>query len=130
LPHPAQDQEQWKARGRDAVMHITEADRAAIVEWAAKRREIAEIWLFGSRARGDHRDDSDIDLAIVIKGKNPSWRFARWPDRPEAWAADLLLSRPVDLQWYDPDAALVIGPSVKREGVLLYRAPSAGHNPQ
>jgi predicted nucleotidyltransferase len=25
---------------------------------------IQEIWLFGSRARGDHRERSDIDLAI------------------------------------------------------------------
>jgi predicted nucleotidyltransferase len=26
---------------------------------------IDEIWLFGSRARGDHRQKSDIDLAIL-----------------------------------------------------------------
>lgn len=26
---------------------------------------VKEIWLFGSRARGDHRPKSDIDLAIV-----------------------------------------------------------------
>ncbi len=26
---------------------------------------IQEIWLFGSRARGDHRERSDIDLAII-----------------------------------------------------------------
>jgi uncharacterized protein len=25
------------------------------------------IWLFGSRARGDHRPDSDFDLVIVAK---------------------------------------------------------------
>lgn len=26
---------------------------------------ITEIWLFGSRARGDHQERSDIDLAIL-----------------------------------------------------------------
>lgn len=26
---------------------------------------IQEIWLFGSRARGDYREKSDIDIAIV-----------------------------------------------------------------
>ncbi|MDF3046965.1 MAG: Nucleotidyltransferase domain [Candidatus Midichloriaceae bacterium] len=26
---------------------------------------VDEIWLFGSRARGDHSDRSDIDLALV-----------------------------------------------------------------
>jgi uncharacterized protein len=27
------------------------------------------IWLFGSRARGDHRPDSDFDLMVVAKSK-------------------------------------------------------------
>ncbi|RZI47754.1 nucleotidyltransferase domain-containing protein [Rickettsiales endosymbiont of Peranema trichophorum] len=26
---------------------------------------VDEMWLFGSRARGDHQDRSDIDIAIV-----------------------------------------------------------------
>lgn len=29
---------------------------------------IAEIWLYGSRARGNADDDSDADLAIVLNG--------------------------------------------------------------
>ena len=28
---------------------------------------VKEVWLFGSRARGDNEDKSDIDLAIVCK---------------------------------------------------------------
>ena len=28
---------------------------------------LAAIYLFGSRARGEHRTDSDLDLAIVLK---------------------------------------------------------------
>lgn len=31
---------------------------------------IDEIWLFGSRARGDHKDRSDIDLAIVCSSES------------------------------------------------------------
>ena len=30
--------------------------------------EVAEVIMFGSRARGDHRPDSDLDLAIVLNG--------------------------------------------------------------
>lgn len=30
------------------------------------RNRIESIWLFGSRARGDHRPDSDYDLLIVV----------------------------------------------------------------
>ncbi len=30
--------------------------------------DVAQAFLFGSRARGEHRPDSDLDLAIVLKG--------------------------------------------------------------
>jgi len=30
--------------------------------------EVDRLILFGSRARGDHRPDSDLDLAVVLKG--------------------------------------------------------------
>jgi uncharacterized protein len=29
---------------------------------------VAEAWLFGSRARGDARTDSDADLAVILNG--------------------------------------------------------------
>lgn len=36
---------------------------------------IEEIWLYGSRARGDHHDRSDIDLAIVCPtASDDDWR--------------------------------------------------------
>jgi len=48
-----------------------EAERA--VAQAFLRRlpdsyDVAQAILFGSRARGDHRPDSDLDLAVVLKG--------------------------------------------------------------
>jgi predicted nucleotidyltransferase len=30
--------------------------------------DVERAFLFGSRARGDHRPDSDLDLAIVLRG--------------------------------------------------------------
>ncbi len=35
----------------------------------AGRYDVAEAILFGSRARGDHHPDSDLDLAVVLKGE-------------------------------------------------------------
>jgi predicted nucleotidyltransferase len=29
--------------------------------------ELAAVYLFGSRARGEHRPDSDLDLAVVLR---------------------------------------------------------------
>jgi len=33
---------------------------------------IKEIWLFGSRARGDNQDKADIDLAVFCPDANPT----------------------------------------------------------
>ena len=33
---------------------------------------IDEIWLFGSRARGDNNERSDIDIAIICPNSNDS----------------------------------------------------------
>ena len=35
--------------------------------------EVAQTILFGSRARGDHRPDSDLDLAVVLKGERQNF---------------------------------------------------------
>lgn len=39
---------------------------------ARERYSVVEAWLYGSRARGDAREDSDVDLALVIEGEMPS----------------------------------------------------------
>ncbi|WP_116472394.1 type VII toxin-antitoxin system MntA family adenylyltransferase antitoxin [Zobellella maritima] len=46
---------------------------ARITSLATQDPDIAALWLYGSRARGDHYADSDYDLAVV---------FSRWVDNP------------------------------------------------
>ena len=41
----------------------------AVVERLVVVLDPQAIWLFGSRARGDHRPDSDFDLLVVAKEK-------------------------------------------------------------
>ncbi|WP_041543223.1 nucleotidyltransferase domain-containing protein [Oceanimonas sp. GK1] len=57
-----------------------------IIELARQHPDIAALWLYGSRARGDNHDTSDYDLAVV---------FTHWLDnalerrlRPEELAID------------------------------------------
>lgn len=38
------------------------------LEPALRRKGISGLAIFGSRARGDHRPDSDLDVLISIKG--------------------------------------------------------------
>ena len=34
--------------------------------------DLVAVWLFGSRARGDHRGDSDVDLGLLL-ARPPAW---------------------------------------------------------
>lgn len=50
---------------------LTAGERAALREFVERLRtlpdiELREIRLFGSKARGDGRADSDLDLAVVL----------------------------------------------------------------
>ena len=38
----------------------------AIVSLAREREDLAAIWLYGSRARGEHQPHSDYDLAVAF----------------------------------------------------------------
>ena len=33
----------------------------------AQRTDVVGVLLFGSRARGDHRPDSDVDLVVIVR---------------------------------------------------------------
>jgi uncharacterized protein len=43
----------------------------AVVARLVEALDPQAIWLFGSRARGDHRPDSDFDLLVVAKEGQP-----------------------------------------------------------
>ncbi|MBI5505449.1 MAG: nucleotidyltransferase domain-containing protein [Deltaproteobacteria bacterium] len=71
------------------------------------------VYLFGSRARGDARDDSDVDLAFV-RGSSP----AAWPEFVNAAReqAPILL----DLELVDSSCAVPeLRERIVREGRLL-----------
>lgn len=48
------------------TIDLTAREVAAIVQWAEKTPEIEAVLLFGSRAKGTSKPDSDADLALVI----------------------------------------------------------------
>jgi len=53
----------------------------AIKKELQKRENVTKAVIFGSRARGDYRYNSDIDLAIYCEGELPS---GLWLDLDEA----------------------------------------------
>jgi uncharacterized protein len=59
---------------------------ANIIELARQRSDIAALWIYGSRARGDHHAGSDYDLAVVFTHWEPDALSRRL--RPEEVAID------------------------------------------
>ncbi|WP_282064945.1 nucleotidyltransferase domain-containing protein [Aliiroseovarius marinus] len=106
-------------------MNLSEDDHRRIVQWARQHVEIVEVYLYGSRARGDSRADSDIDLALVMRATSGSSSgFETWFDWHKSYkeAPDLKLSHEPHLEWYEADADLeTVGSGVQRDGILLYR---------
>lgn len=73
-----------------------------IQEWAAKNGSIREVWLFGSRARGDSTEDSDVDLAVTLmpaKGSH-NWALGNYAALGDSWQKELesIVGRHVSLE--------------------------------
>lgn len=55
----------------DLPAHLSAAERAALAEFLARARallgdELLEARLFGSRARGEGDEQSDLDVALIV----------------------------------------------------------------
>ena len=84
-----------------------------------------EVWLFGSRARGDHRPDSDIDLLVVLPdGLDRSAYTLEAARRPLLGGGAPVDILPIARKAFDsdPDALGGLVATAKAEGRRLYRA--------
>lgn len=87
-------------------MQLPDEWRDAVVAWAQENRNIAELWLFGSRAKGLARPDSDLDLVVQLMppdGKH-DWALGNYMALGDRWQAELanLIGRHVSLQAFGP----------------------------
>jgi predicted nucleotidyltransferase len=96
----------------------TEPPVEALVAWCTTR-DIALCVLFGSRARGQARPDSDYDLALK-PGHPPA------PLDRIAWQVEIenLLDANVSLVLLTPTTDPVLGWEIARDGKLLYERDS------
>jgi predicted nucleotidyltransferase len=62
--------------------------RAQVQAWAASKPRVRTVWLIGSRAKGTHGPDSDIDLAVAYRPPPDSDAFMNealdWEDELQA----------------------------------------------
>ena len=93
-----------------------------IREWAATKRDIAAVYIFGSRVRGGARADSDFDIAIEFINPDADGAFADFIFESETWRQELqrLLPWPVDLDLYHRETAPNVWGYVQDSGVQIY----------
>lgn len=98
--------------------------------------KIERIILYGSKARGDGKPDSDLDLLIVLTAGTPydeGWGHPLWRTATDG-AYDVLIEREVDmsplvatqeeLKKWKP-----MWDAIQREGVEIWRQPNAAASP-
>lgn len=81
----------------------------------ARQHQVEKIVLFGSRARGDHREKSDIDLAIY-----GCQDFLELSDQLEEELWSLLQLDLIDMNGVSVSKELI--DEIERDGVILYEA--------
>src|SRR5437762_1188145 len=103
----------------DAV--LKEITNALVSRFRADR-----VALFGSRARGDQREDSDYDIFVVIPddaARRPTARDVR-DVIPRGTNVDVVANKAGDYEWRRSDVG-TMAYVVEREGRILYdRNPS------
>lgn len=96
--------------------------RDAIEKYLAASDEVSLAYLFGSEARGEAREESDVDIAVLLTKGRPK----KLMDLPVGLADDLekIVGRPVDLvvlQEASPDLVH----RILLDGQILYEGDAA-----
>lgn len=119
----------------DQLRHLTPKEKLALQEYLLRLRqvygsEVLSIKLYGSKARGDHHEDSDLDLLVRVG-----------QDNRQAYANMYLIASDIELKYDLVLGMMLVGPThydlmrrlgeplygnVQREGVELWtRTPSS-----
>jgi predicted nucleotidyltransferase len=89
---------------------------------ASGNGNVRELWLFGSRATGRSRPDSDVDIAIALMPAtdNTDWALGNYFALHSDWKRQLeaIVGRHVSLEAIVPDTPE--NAEVRRSGVLLW----------
>jgi predicted nucleotidyltransferase len=104
--------------------HELELWCSQLAQWANVEPHIGELWIFGSRARGDNGPNSDLDVAVIMADGPKGTRYGNWAFLSDDWKEELehFLPIAIDLDIGDPDISTkVVGPAVKKDGVCIFR---------
>jgi len=96
-----------------------------VTKWAYSHPEIKRACLFGSRARGDSKPGSDVDLAVDVVGIEDENADTRYFFNKDVWKdeLELALERPINIVRKIDHGKPEIQESIKRDSVLVYERP-------
>ena len=94
----------------------------AIRSWAGAIPSVDRVSLYGSRARGTPRPDSDLDLAVYVRALDGE-HLDEWINNRQRWqqALSARLGIEVDLEFANEEAEKVVAPAVAREGITIFQ---------
>lgn len=85
----------------------------AIIEQLKKRENVNRAVIFGSRARGDYKYNSDIDLAVYCEGELPSELRLDLDEAAGIYKIDVIdMNGPLDEKLHK---------KIKEQGIEIYR---------
>jgi predicted nucleotidyltransferase len=101
---------------------LAPAQMQAIAGWAEKTHGIAQVRLFGSRAKDFSRPDDRVNLALTIGGVGIGDPFTHYFSEHEKWNAELikLLGVPTRVHWHDRKGAPRVYALCQEAGLLIY----------
>ena len=105
------------------VLQVDPARMSEIIRRVVEVAQPEKIILFGSRAAGSARSDSDVDL-LVVKSTSQRRKLAMEIYRKllgVGCAVDVIVVTPEDIERYGKVPYLIIEPAL-REGKLVYAA--------
>lgn len=97
------------------ILGIKDIDQKRIVEVFSHHKEIEKVVLFGSRAIGNNKLNSDLDLTLFGEGLNLSLLI-----KIESEFDDLLLPYKFDLSVYHQITNLELISHINRVGKTIY----------
>lgn len=103
-------------------MTLSEAEKV-VQTWVAAQQIVSSVYFFGSRVRGQHREDSDLDIAIEIIYEEDGTSLAHFMFEKPHWLAELqeLLPWKLDIQRYHSAGTPTIAAGLVESSIVVYK---------
>lgn len=98
-----------------------------LAEWAERKPLVKRVFIFGSRVRGDHKADSDIDIAVELDAveyqrSDESGGLDTWIHAKQRWKEELqtLIPNKVQLELWSQNMTPTIDKGLAQSSQLVY----------